>query len=413
MVRRFTIQDPVLFFLVLLATLVGMIFIFDAGYARAIGTGKASFGSIPPEFLAQLKFLIPAVGLGLLFANLMPGTLRRFAPWFWGIGIALLIFVHFKGTVQNGARRWMPLGPFTFQPAEFTKFFAILYLSNVFADREAWVAPKKRIAHWAEWMDRVAIPKLQRFMPAFWLLVVSFLIEKEKDLGTATIVLMTSLIIFFAGRVSRSSMIWLCGLALMGGLVFAKLEPYRMERITNHFARWEPSNVDDVGYQTVQSEIGMASGGLFGVGLGNGRAKHVIPAPTTDFIMATVAEETGLFGSVCVLSILGVIVWRMIWLSRRAPDEFGKLVLIGSAAWIGVQSITNYVMANATAPAIGVPLPFFSSGGSSLMALWMTMGACLAVMNPERVHGRNPNKEAAHAASGQRRRNRRARLSGA
>ena len=127
----------------------------------------------------------------------------------------------------------------------------------------------------------------------------------------------------------------------------------------------------------------MASGGLFGVGIGNGRAKHILPATTTDFIMATIGEEVGLVGSLFVLSIIGAIVWRLKWLASRATDRFASLVLFGTAAWIGIQACVNVMMANGFLPAIGIPLPFISSGGSSLVALWMALGLCQSVLAPQ------------------------------
>jgi len=142
--------------------------------------------------------------------------------------------------------------------------------------------------------------------------------------------------------------------------------------------------MDDLGYQTVQSEAGMAAGNLVGVGIGAGRAKHVMPAATTDFIMATISEETGLLGSFVVLGVIGIVVSRLWTLSLKATDKFSSLVLGGTAAWIGVQSTVNVMMANGFFPAIGIPLPFVSSGGSSLVALWAALGLCQALA-PQRV----------------------------
>jgi cell division protein FtsW len=142
--------------------------------------------------------------------------------------------------------------------------------------------------------------------------------------------------------------------------------------------------MDDLGYQTVQSEAGMAAGSLVGVGIGAGRAKHVMPAATTDFIMATISEETGLLGSLVVIGVIGLIVSRLWSLSRRSEDQFSSLVLGGTAAWIGIQTTVNVMMANGMLPAIGIPLPFISSGGSSLVALWAALGIC-QVVAPERV----------------------------
>lgn len=178
-----------------------------------------------------------------------------------------------------------------------------------------------------------------------------------------------------------------------------------MDRILNHADRWSAENIEGIGYQTTQSEAAMASGGLMGVGLGEGRAKHKLPAPTTDFVMATVAEELGFVGSMVVLAIMGGLVWRLMVLSRSVEGQFGKLVLGGTASWIAVQSCTNMAMANGFAPPIGVPMPFVSAGGSSLLALWMAIGACQSVLRT------SPEEAEEHASGRDRRWHRRPRVS--
>jgi len=202
--------------------------------------------------------------------------------------------------------------------------------------------------------------------------------------------------------------ITVCG--LIGGYGLVHSQGYRSDRIANHASRWTAQNIDDTSYQTVQSEYGMASGGLLGVGFGNGRAKHVMPAATTDFVLATVGEETGLVGTLAVLALLGGIVWRLVHNARRAPTEFGRLVCAGTAAWIGIQTTVNVMMANAFLPAIGIPLPFISSGGSSLLALWIVFGLCQTVLRPQ-LAAVAVSEEDADAAGSHRGRDRRARLS--
>lgn len=178
-----------------------------------------------------------------------------------------------------------------------------------------------------------------------------------------------------------------------------------MERITSHTARWSAKNVDDQSYQTVQSELAMATGGVLGVGVGAGRAKHVLPATTTDFIMATVAEEFGLVGALAVMAVLAGLVLRLLMLAQRTAAPFARLVLAGTACWLGIQSCVNIMMANGFLPAIGIPVPFLSSGGSSLVALWLVLGICNSVLAP------SPAKEVGYAPRADRWRDRRTRLS--
>lgn len=412
MSRRWKIQDPLLLLLVAVATVLGLVFIFDAGYARAIGSGRAVLGALPPEFLAQVKFLPLAILCGVLAAQVRPQKWRSWALPLWLGTLALLLVVKEFGTELNGAKRWLQIGPLGFQPAELAKFATILYLAAVFADRKPWPEKIRPSRHWAEWLDRVAIPKARRALPAILVLIGVYWIEKEPDLGTAAVVAFIAFVMMAVGGISRKSLLAVVVIGLAGGLFLVKQESYRLDRFKIHASRWSPENIDDMAYQTVQSEIAMASGGIAGVGFGSGRAKHLMPATTTDFINATIAEETGFLGSMAILSVLGAIVWRLLYNARRSPSEFGRLVLVGTASWIGIQTTVNVMMANALLPAIGIPIPLISSGGSSLLALWVAFGACQSALRPQLAVVKL-DKEDAHAAGGDRRRNGRAYLSGA
>jgi cell division protein FtsW len=405
--RALRIHDPILFWLSLAATAIGLLFVYDAGYARALASGR---GLIPPEFRSQLMFLGPAlIGAGLV-ARIRPEAWKKGSKVVWLASLVLLVAVEFIGTEMNGARRWIGVGPFAIQPAEFAKIATIIYLAGAFADRKAW--PKKMPRRtFAQWMDVVMPAKLMRALPAVWVLVAVILIEKEPDLGTAAVVAATAFAMFVPGGVTWKSIAAAVALAGLGAGVMVVKEPYRMERITNHVHRWENGNADDIGFQTVQSEAAMASGGLVGVGIGNGRAKHILPATTTDFIMATIGEEVGLIGSLCVLAVIGGVVWRLKWLAGQVADRFSSLVLYGVGAWIGIQACVNVMMANGFLPAIGIPLPFISSGGSSLVALWIALGLCQGVLAPRPEAATDDDEEGSRATDRNRWRNGRTRLS--
>jgi cell division protein FtsW (lipid II flippase) len=185
--------------------------------------------------------------------------------------------------------------------------------------------------------------------------------------------------------VSRGTLIAGGLIALVGVGWLVTHETYRMDRIRHHMDRWAEENMDDIGWQTVQSEIGQAAGGVVGVGPGAGRAKHVLPAATTDFINATIGEEFGLIGMLGVLGVLGALAMRLFMAARQASSRFGGLVLIGLGSWIGIQTCVNVMMSNGLLPAIGIPMPFVSSGGSSLIALWLGIGIANSVLAPARV----------------------------
>lgn len=389
MKRTRSVQDGAVVGLALLATLIGLLFIFDAGYARALRDAK---GVVPPEFLAQIVALPLALFLGWRASKVRPEFWQRNSKILWGACIVGLILCKVPGIAvpMNGASRWIhiPGIPRTnIQPAEFAKIGAILYLASVLAVRKAWPTKISRRKNFAHFMDTIFVPKFMRALPLIWVLVAAFLVEIEPDLGTAAVIVVTAAGMIFMGGISRKSLIACAALALVGGTLLVMKQPYRMERIENHWHRWDQDNVDDTTYQTVQSEAAMAGGGLKGVGLGNGRAKHVEPATTTDFVMATVAEETGLIGSWTILAVMGGLSLRIFYLASQAKEKFPKFVLGGVATWIGVQAAVNMMMANATLPPIGIPMPFVSSGGSSLIALWVAVGICQSMLLPAAVKG--------------------------
>jgi len=383
------IRDRAMLGFALAATLMGLVFVFDAGYARSLRDGR---GLISREFWMQILFLIGALAAGWLCSRVRIETWQKFARagWLVTIGLLALVLVPHIGYEMNGAHRWFKLGPITIQPAEFAKVAVVLYLAAVFANRKAWPTKLKVPKSFALKVDNVWIPKLKRATPAVWVAIGLALIELEPDLGTGFIVALTAFALFWAGGVTKRSLGWCVALAVAAIFLVVQLQPYRLERISKHFDRWSPSNVDGITYQTVQSELAMASGGLIGVGMGSGRAKHVMPAATTDFIASTVGEEFGFFGWIIVTGVLGGLTWRLVLRAQKAPTKFGQLVLLGTGAWIGGQTVVNLMMANGTAPAIGIPLPFVSSGGSSLLALWIAMGISQAAVAPARVKEEAP-----------------------
>lgn len=381
-----SVNDPVLIVLALAATLIGLLFIFDAGYARSLRDGR---GIVPREFIMQVITLPVALFIGWRAGKVRPQLWQKWSTGIWIACVVALIGCKLPGigVAMNGAHRWIRFPGFALQPAEFAKLASVLYLGGVLANRKAWPAsipPRKSFAHW---MDTIFVPKFQRAWPLIFVLFGVMLIEIEPDLGTAAVVGATAGVMVFVGGVSKKSIIACLVITVLGVGALVVKQPYRMERITSHGQRWSAENMDDATYQTVQSEVAMAGGGIVGEGLGNGRAKHVEPATTTDFIMATIAEETGLLGSWLVLAVMAGLSLRIFYLAQRAKDRFNKLVLAGIASWFGVQACVNLMMANAFMPPIGIPMPFISSGGSSLLALWLAVGLCQSMLRPAPAKG--------------------------
>jgi cell division protein FtsW len=381
-------KEPIAVFLALALTLFGLLMSFDAAYPRTLAAGRGIF---PAEFRSQLLVLLLAPIAYFGCARLSVRWLRMAGVVLWALVSALLVAAVASPLkfAMNGAERWVKLGPIVVQPAEFAKLAVILFLAAVYArrpskpasDPEAPARGKRR--NWAGRLDHELLPALGQALPAVWVLVALVLIDKEPDLGTAAVVGATASAIFWLGGVSGRTLAIGAAVLAVGAYVMVRTEPYRYERLVNHARRWEPENIEGSGYQSVQSEFALASGRFLGEGIGQGRAKHVLPAATTDFVMATVGEEFGFLGSVTILGLLGFLVVRLAYRAGRAIDRndgYPALVLGGVATWIGVQGCVNLLQANGTLPPIGIPFPFVSSGGSSLLALWAAMGVCEAVL---------------------------------
>lgn len=392
--------DPALLAGAALLTALGLVAVWDAGYARAVRDGLL----IPRELRSQAVAAVVSVVAGLALSRTGAGALRRLAwPALWGCALALAaVLVPSVGVEIGGARRWFSVGGFLVQPSEPAKLACILALAASMARLPKWRPVRRRSAGL---FATHVLPHLRRAVPCLGILVVVALIERGPDLGTAAVVLASCFAVAYVGGASRVSLgVGVAALVAGLGLMVAA-EPFRMARILVHGERSSATHRLGAGYQSTISEEAIRRGGAFGVGLTNGVAKRRLPAPTTDFVMATVAEETGLVGSLTVLGLVGWVVARLIQLGRRAADPFAHMVCSGVATWISVQAAVNAMMVNGTVPPIGIPMPFVSNGGSSLLSLWAALGLCQAA-----VWGRRRTEEA-DAPSGDRGRDRRARLS--
>lgn len=382
--RRISQVDGWLIGSALAATFLGPLAIWNAGYARAAVNGQA----LPREFWMQSLWAVVALLLGWGCFQVTAGRWRRLAPWGMGLTLVLLALVKVPGigVEINGAQRWIGAGPLTLQPAEFAKVGCVVFLAWGLARLGAWKKPKVRDVF--DRLGRVWLAKVKRGWPYLVVLGACVMIEAEPDLATAMVIVVATFGMLWASPVSLKSVVvvGIFFLSVVGFLVVK--EPYRMARITNHASRWSERNIDSIGYQTTMSEMAFASGGLIGTGFGEGRAKHTLPAPTTDFVLTTVGEEFGLVGSLLVIGLLGLIVWRLLLAAARREEVFGRMVLVGVAVWLACQTCVNVMMSNGFFSAIGVPLPFFSYGGSSLIAVWMGLGICASVMaSPDVVQG--------------------------
>lgn len=271
-----------------------------------------------------------------------------------------LVLIPGLGTKVLGAQRWLSLGIFRFQPAELAKLAFVLYLA-------AFMSQKKSL-----W-------------PFLILLTVLIgLTIAEPDLGTAVIIAATGLVVYFA---SGAPLIWigLIGIiGLIGGLGLIFSSTYRKERILTFI---NPAR-DPLGasYHIHQILLALGSGGLLGLGLGQSRQKYeYLPAAATDSIFAIIAEELGFVGAVGVVIIFLLLIWRGFKIAKEAPDKFGSLLATGIISWIGFQTLINLSAIVALVPLTGVPLPFISYGGSSLVLIMTASGILVNISKQRKV----------------------------
>jgi rod shape determining protein RodA len=329
-----------------------------------------------PIFFLKRHLLNLLLGLilCLIASQVSHRLVQAYAPVVYVFSLVGLVAVLLVGTVVNGAKSWIAVAGFTVQPAEFVKVSIIVISATLLAEkRDAENHPLHLIVVAA--LAVAAIPVL--------------LILLQPDLGTVLMILATLFAILAVSGVSRY---WLIGLVAAAfaavGIILAAgvLAQYQIDRFT---AFLNP-NSDPLGvsYNVRQAEIAIGSGGLFGNGLfqGSQTAGQFVPEQRTDFIFSVAGEELGFIGSAIILLLMLFITWRLLRIAARAEDLFGRLVAVGMAAWIAIQGFQNVGMNLELLPVTGVPLPFVSYGGSSMMALWLGIGIILNLDSTKRSY---------------------------
>lgn len=355
--------DKTLLTMMLLLLMLGLLTLFSATYYKA-----QDYGDPLGEVKKQLFGAAIGAAAMALTANIPYHFWERRRVVMGGVVIsfALLILVAIPGIGRsvNGSRRWLALGPLSFQPGEFAKYSAVLFMAMTLTVRG------KKIQK----LFRGILPVL--IVPG----VMFLLILEQPNLSTAgTIIIVSVLMIVLAGAKWRHIVtLGLGGLAV--GAYYAWSAEYRRERLlsfTDPFAK-----MSDEGYQLSQSLIAFGSGGLFGMGLGQGRQKYAyLPYPESDFIFAIVGEDFGLAGCLAVICLFVAFLLAGMRVALHCEDRFGCLLSAGIVSMISVQAFINMGVVVGILPTTGLPLPFFSAGGTSLS---ITMAAVGVVLNVSR-----------------------------
>jgi cell division protein FtsW len=278
------------------------------------------------------------------------------------LGLTALVFVPSLGHTYGGSTNWLSFGPVRFQPAELVKLALVVYLA-------AWLGNQS---------ERVSSWQLGLLPFGLVMAVVAGLILAQGDVGTLVIILMIAAGVYFAAGapMKQTAAIILVAIVLVGGFIASSAE--RTARVLTVIRPQE--DVRGEGYQLNQSLIAMGSGGVWGVGLGQGIAKFGrLPEPMGDSVYAVLVEELGLAGGLATLGLFGLLGFLLASAARKAHDGFGALMAVGMLVWVLAQSAVNMMSFTGLIPLTGLPLPFFSYGGSAMATLLAGMGIVLSV----------------------------------
>lgn len=340
---------------VLLLGGVIMVYSASAMLADAKYSGDTFF------FLRQIVWVTISVGAILLISRI---DYRRLEGLVWPllfVALALLVAVLFTSPI-NGAKRWIGLLAFNVQPSEIFKYVLIMFLSAMLA------AKKDKIRH----LRSVLFPAMPVLAVGFGLILL------EPNLGTVLILSLMVLVMFFVAGIRLRLLTLFGGSITLVCYLMVFVGGYKLDRI---HAWWRAlQDPLQASYQIKQSILAIGSGGVFGAGLGRGAAKMLyLPAPHTDFIFATLAEEGGFLFVMLLLLLYLLFIWRGIHIAMHAPDLFGFFLAVGITTIIGGQALMNLMVATALIPVTGLPLPLMSYGGSSLILTCCGIGLLLAI----------------------------------
>ncbi|MGO5051925.1 putative lipid II flippase FtsW [Lachnospiraceae bacterium LCP25S3_G4] len=346
--------DYTLLAVVFLLVSIGLVIL----YSTSAYNGTVKF----QDSFYYLKKQMFATFLGIIFmfivAKIDYHFWKNMAVLGYIVALLLSVAVLFIGDEYNGSKRWLSLGPLSFQPSEYAKVAVILFL--------AYIVSK----------NAKKMGKMRQLIKIILLVLPIVGLVGACNLSTAVIILGIAVILIFVASPKYAQFIWMgvVGIGFIG--IFLGLESYRLERI----AIWRHPEKYEKGYQTLQGLYAIGSGGLFGRGLGASIQKlGFVPEAQNDMIFSIICEELGLVGASLIIILFLILIWRFFLIASHAPDLFGALIATGAMAHMMIQVILNIAVVTNSIPNTGITLPFISYGGTSVMFLLMEMGLVLSV----------------------------------
>ncbi|HCP08908.1 MAG TPA: putative lipid II flippase FtsW [Candidatus Moranbacteria bacterium] len=359
-------SDKVLFYTTFALLVFGLIMISSAGIAYS----KTRFGDSYFFFKRQLV----GVSIGLIamyFAQRINYNFWKkisFPFFLLSLFLLILVFVPGVGSKIYGASRWLQIGHLSFQPSEMLKLNLVIYL-----------------AAWIESRGNLIKDFFEGLLPFAAIVgMISFLLMKQPDMGTLGVIILTAAGMFFVSG-SKFSHMFLMGSAGAAALfLLIKMESYRMNRLLVFLhPELDPRGI---GYQINQALLAIGSGGIFGVGLGHSLQKfNYLPEPVGDSIFAIIGEELGLVGCLVLLGLFTFFALRGFKIAKNAPDSFGRLLAAGIVSWIFFQAAINISAISGIIPLTGIPLPFISYGGTSIVFLMTGVGILLNISKQTKI----------------------------
>lgn len=355
--------DYTLLITILLLLTIGLIMVLSASSP----TSLAESGNSYKYFIKQGIFAVIGLVLMTIISNIDYRFYKKFYKIAYIIAIILLGAVLVIGKTLNGAKRWIFItSSLSFQPSELVKFCMIVFYAGLLTKN------KDDLKYFFKgWIKHLAI-----LAPIITLLII------EPHLSASVIIIgIVGIMMIIAG--CKLWQIVVPGVTLgvpLAGIAIFKIQKFEhaIHRITTFIDPWQDKL--GAGYQVIQSLYAIGSGGLFGAGLGQSKQKYLyLPEPQNDFIFSVLAEELGFIGCVFVIILFAIFIWRGILIAMKSPDMFGSLVAVGITSMIAIQVIVNIAVVTSSMPATGMPLPFFSYGGTALVILLCQMGVLLNI----------------------------------
>ncbi len=352
--------DFTLLITILLLLSIGLIMLLSASSPSALSERGNSYS----YFYKQAIFAVAGLFMMWVISNIDYRFYQKYAKLAYVIAFLSLLAVLFIGRTVNGAKRWIYVTEtLSVQPSEMTKMLMILFYAAIL------VKNRDELSKYGKGF----IKHLLLLVPIIGLLII------EPHFSASIIIIgIVAIMMIIAGCKFWHFLVTGAVVGIPGIIGLILLEPYRAQRVVTFLDPWKDATGN--GWQVIQSLYAIGSGGLFGAGLGESKQKYLyIPEPHNDFIFSILGEELGFIGCAIVIILFAIFIWRGILIAMKSPDMFGSLLAIGITAQIAIQVIINIAVVTSSMPATGMPLPFFSYGGSALFILLCEMGILLNI----------------------------------